>query len=178
MLPPGHIAAGYLTGYALLKIANPAVTPIEVQHLILWATFFGFAPDLDMFFTFFKEKAFIIKDVKNRDHRKYYSHAPILWLIPGLLIYFFASSVYFKTFGLVLWLGSWSHFLLDTIEYGIMWLWPISPKLFTLKKVAIVENTETDFWRYWLKMVWQYSKSVSFYLEVFIIITALIIYFK
>ena len=53
MLPTGHVAAGYLTGYALLKFSNSGFTLAQHQQLIFWGMFFGFAPDLDMFFLFF-----------------------------------------------------------------------------------------------------------------------------
>lgn len=179
MLPPGHIAAGFLTAQALLKIAQPNLTVGEHNHLLLWGMFFGFAPDLDMFYAFFKEKAFIIKDLKKRDHRKFASHAPVLWLLAGLAIYFLAVSTYLKFIGLMLWLGSWTHFLLDSVEYGIMWLWPISRKVYALKDPELVLSiTETQFIPYWLQSVRQYAKFYSFYLEVFIILSALIIYLK
>ena len=179
MLPPGHIAAGYLTAEVLLKITRPDLPAEQINQLILWGMFFGFAPDLDMFYAFFKEKAFIVKDLKNHNHRKYYSHAPILWLGAGLLICFLAPSAYVKFIGLMLWLGSWTHFLLDSVEYGIMWLWPFSSKVYALKDPELVLPIyETRFIPYWWQSVKQYAKFYSFYLEVLIIITALIIYYK
>ncbi len=179
MLPPGHIAAGYLTGYVLLKVANPALSPQEVQHLMMWTTFFGFAPDLDTFWAFFKQKSFLLSGEKQVSHRKFYSHAPIIWLVVGLLIYFFGSSVYIKYFGLSLWLGSWSHFLLDSIEYGIMWLWPFSNKVYALKNVEIkVFIPEKNFFKHTWQFLKIYSTRVTFYLEVLIILIAIITYFK
>src|SRR5258707_1017416 len=126
MLPPGHIAAGYLTAKVLLHFSHEGLTQVQQTRLVWWAIFFGFAPDLDMFLSFFKEKALVVKNVNKNNHRRFYSHAPVLWLITGLMIYIFASTPYFKIFGLLLWLGAWSHFILDSIDYGIMWLWPFS----------------------------------------------------
>ncbi len=179
MLPTGHIAAGYLTGYALLKFAHPNLTPIESQHLVIWATFFGFAPDIDVFFVFFKTSSLLVAGDEKVNHRKYFTHTPILWLIPGLLIYFLGANVYIKFIGLALWLGSWSHFLLDSIEHGVMWFWPLSHKAYALKNRDVrLVIPEKNF----IKHSWQflkiYSKRLSFYLEVLIILTALIIYFR
>ena len=99
MLPPGHIAAGFLTAEVLLKFVHPNLTPAEYNQLIWWGMFFSFAPDLDSFVSFAREKAFIILDPEKNNHRKYLSHAPILWAVAGLLIYFLAPSTYIKYIG-------------------------------------------------------------------------------
>ena len=79
--------------------------------------FFSFAPDLDSFVSFAREKSFIVKNPKKNNHRHFISHAPVLWMLAGMRIYFFSRSPYFKIFGLLVWLGSWSHFLL------IVWIY-------------------------------------------------------
>jgi len=179
MLPPGHIAAGYLVAETLLKFAGPTLSASESHQLIWWGMFFGFAPDLDMFFAFFLEKAFIVRDLKAHNHRKYLSHAPILWALAGAAVYFSASSQFYKAFGLMVWAGSWSHFLLDTIEYGIMWLWPFKKSIFAFKdKELVLPVTETKFFAYWWRSVKLYTRFYSFYLEILIIGLALIVYFK
>ena len=179
MMPPGHIAAGFVTAYSFVKIFKPALEPSQINLLIFWGTFFGFAPDLDMFWAFAKERAFIVKDLQQTDHRKFFTHAPLPWLCAGLLIYFLSASEFAKCLGLLLWLGSWSHFVLDSIEYGIMWVWPFSSRMFAFKGVGKWQKIEeTRFFRYWWKQVLLYVRSVSFYLEVMIVIFALIIYLK
>jgi membrane-bound metal-dependent hydrolase YbcI (DUF457 family) len=179
MLPPGHIAAGYLTAHALLKITQPDLDQHQINQLFIWGTFFGFAPDLDTFAAFAKEKAFVFKDKKGANHRKFWSHAPALWLIAGLLIYFTSVDSYWKYVGLLLWLGSWSHFLLDTIQYGIMWLWPFSKNIFAIKDKEMSLNIqESRFFPYWWKFVREYSRLISFKLEVLIILIAIIVILK
>jgi len=177
MLPPGHIAAGYLTAKALLKIIHPQITAAQQNHLLAWGMFFGFAPDLDTFYTFFKVKAFTGSTQEKNNHRHFLSHAPVLWLIAGLLIYFLAPSEYIKLIGLLVWLGSWSHFLLDSIEYGIMWLWPFSKKQYALKRINIVVGRK-QFWGYWIDFLKVYTTRYSFYLEIIVILTAIIVYFN
>ena len=172
MLPPGHIAAGFLTSAVVLKILNPQLPPQQVQHLIYWGMFFSFAPDLDSFVSFLNEKAWYIKNPKN-NHRKYISHAPILWLASGLLIYFLSTDVYWKVFGLMLWVCSWSHFLLDSIDYGIMWLWPFNKKVFAIKNQGMDFSIKSsNFFGYWRIFVKLYITRLTFYFEILIIITA------
>ncbi len=178
MLPPGHIAAGYLTAYGLLKVLKPDLAPTEIHQLYLWGMFWGFVPDLDTFYYFFRNGNWLVAGTEGlkKNHRQYYSHAPILWLIAGLLVYFLVTSVYLKIVGLLIWLGAWSHFLLDSVEYGIMWLWPFSKKLYALKnrEVKIVIE-EKNFFKHCFLFIKLYAKRLSFWLVLLIIFCALII---
>ena len=176
MLPPGHIAAGFLTAKALLHFAHPGLTQSQQTHLLWWGTFFGFAPDLDNFVAFAKVRAlWYKKGVDNTIHRKFYTHLPILWLITGLLIYFCAQSPYYKTFGLLVWLGSWSHFVLDSIDlYGIMWLWPFNKQIWALKNRGIeVKISADNFFTYWLKFLKFYVTTWTFFVELVLLTTVL-----
>lgn len=180
MLPPGHVAGGYLTAAIFLKLTGPALTSHQVQQLLLMGAFFGFAPDLDMFYAFKKVKGFTIPKDKI-SHRTFYSHAPLVWLVLGLSISFFATTTFMRYVGLIVWLGAWSHFVLDSIEYGIMWLWPLNRKLYALKDRAIASNIpDTRFWSYWFIFLKWYSKRTSFYLELLIMFIAIttFLYFK
>jgi membrane-bound metal-dependent hydrolase YbcI (DUF457 family) len=175
MLPPGHIAGGFLTATAVLKILKPDLPAPQTNQLLWWGAFFSFAPDLDTFVSFANERAWFVKDPKN-NHRKYLSHVPLLWLLTGLLIYFSASSAYIRILGLMLWLCSWSHFLLDSIEYGIMWLWPFNKSVFAIRNKGNDTRIEsTGFTSYWLEFLKAYAATWTFYFEVLIILAALII---
>lgn len=181
MLPPGHIAAGFLTAKVLLHFTHPPLPEVQQVQLLWWGAFFGFAPDLDMFLFFIKNKTLLVanRDAAESSHRKFLTHAPLYWLFAGLLIFFFSPSVYWKYVGLLLWLGSWSHFLLDSIEFGIPWLRPFTNKFFALKdreyKVVIKEQ---GFFRHSFAFLKMYCQRISFYLEVAIIVSAIIIYFR
>ncbi len=149
--------------------------------MLWWGMFFGFSPDIDEFYYFIKNKNLLVSGEEGvrQNHRQYYSHAPILWLIAGLLVYLFARSVFVRELGMLLWLGSWSHFLLDSIEYGIMWLWPFSSTIYALKNREVkFVITERRFLQHSIEFLKLYSKRLSFYLEVLIIISAIYIYFK
>lgn len=169
-----------MTAEALLKITQPALTPTEYQQLVLWGMFFSFAPDLDTFLAFLKVKAFWYRPGTDSSvHRKFYSHVPLFWMIAGLLVFFLAGSAYWQNVGLLLWLCSWSHFILDSIEFGVMWFWPISKNLWALKGRGVkMQISSGSFWGYWVSFLKIYRHRITFYLEVLIIILALIIHFK
>lgn len=180
MLPPGHIAAGYLTARALLSLAHPSLSALDQEHLVWWGMFFGFAPDLDMFFVFKKMGRFIYSD--DISHRKFYSHAPALWFIGGLAVFLFGlaqHNLFIEYLGVIVWLGSWSHFALDSIQHGIMWLWPWGKEPIALFDRGIKSDIPLQaFLSYWVKSVKFYMTrlAMSFVFELAIIILALFVY--
>jgi hypothetical protein len=180
MLPPGHIAAGYLVAKSLITFTHPALSSTQVNSLLLWGMFFGFSPDLDMFWVFFKRRRFIDK---GENHRKLLPHAPVLWLIVGVGIFFigrYLQSEYLSYFGLILWLGAWSHFVLDSIHHGVMWLWPFRTDQFRVFHNLLPDTPVASPFVYWWRVVKLYAIHMgpSFYSEIAIIIAALIVYFK
>jgi len=181
MLPPGHIAGGYLVGKVLLNFLPYSFASAEVNQLLLMGALVGFAPDLDMFYAFNRLRGFRLARVDEYDnnHRTYISHAPAVWLIAGLAIFLLAGTSFWKTFGLLIWLGGWSHFILDSLEWGVMWLWPFNKKeVYALanKKYEARVHEAKGFVDYWLRYLLEdYAKHFTFYLEILIIITALIV---
>jgi hypothetical protein len=175
MLPPGHIAGGFLAAYGLLKATNPALDTLQIHRLLILGAIFGFLPDMDYFISFAKEKSLTVRDFEKNNHRQYLSHAPLLWMAAGLAIYFLAGNLFVKFTGLVLWLSSWSHFILDTFEYGVMWLWPFSRQRIYLMPQENKNITVPGFWKYWMKFVKGYLKTVSFYLELVVILITIYI---
>jgi len=174
MLPPGHIAGGYLAATALLKLTHSHFTLEQIHSLLALGAFFGFAPDLDYFYAFAKIGRFTNPNHKV-NHRHFFTHAPLVWLAVGLSIYFIAADPFIKYIGLVVWLGSWSHFVLDSIEFGVQWLWPFTPRLFGLKDVGQAEKIpDKEFMGFWTKFVKYYFTRVSFYLEIIVIIIGIL----
>ncbi|MBI5530332.1 MAG: metal-dependent hydrolase [Candidatus Doudnabacteria bacterium] len=179
MLPPGHVAAGYLTAQALLKIVKPELPQAEINQLLWWGFFWGFAPDLDNFAAFLKVKSFYYNKKDNSIHRQFYTHIPVLWLLAGLAVYFLAANAYWQMFGLLIWLGSWSHFLLDSIEYGVMWLWPFNKELWAFKNRGVKKQIDGEsFFRYWTSFLKLYVTRLTFYIEIIILVCALVVFFK
>jgi membrane-bound metal-dependent hydrolase YbcI (DUF457 family) len=176
MLPPGHIAAGFLTSKALLYLAHPRLSLTQQTQLLWWGMFFSFAPDLDNFVAYAKIKSFWYKkDQDNTIHRRFYSHIPIIWLVAGLSVYFLSGSAYYKIFGLLIWMGSWTHFALDSIDmYGIMWLWPFNKGIWALKNRSIEKKIEGNgFISFWMNFLKYYVTTWTFYVEIVLLILAL-----
>lgn len=173
MLPPGHIAGAYLTTSAMLILINPAVTPDQLVVLLWIGIFFGFAPDLDFFYGFITRKT-LTPSEGSFDHRAFLSHAPLLWLIAGILTAFIAQDPFWKVVGLLIWMGSWTHFILDSIEGGIMWLWPINKKHYALVSGERKFITrEKRFWPFWIEFTkWYAVTFLSFKLEIAVILLA------
>lgn len=178
MLPPGHIAAGYLTAYGLVKLIQPEIDPSAVRDMYLWGMFWGFAPDLDNFFAFWKMKSWWYKGGSDSGmHRKFYSHVPVLWLLAGVILYFLVSSAYWKMVVVLLVLGSFSHFVLDSIEFGVKWLWPFSDKLVALVNPGVKKDIQANgFFSYWLTFLSYYKSRPTFFLEIIILISAVLIF--
>ena len=179
MLPPGHIAGAYLTTTALLTLTHPHVTSGQVHWLIGIGIFFGIAPDFDFFYGFIKNRILTASEDKF-DHRTYLSHAPILWLIPALLLFLLAPDPFWKTIGLLIWVGSWTHFFLDSIEHGVMWLWPFTDKPFSLIQRRLTFITKEErFFPFWTEFLFWYAKnSITCYLEILTVIVGLIAWMK
>jgi hypothetical protein len=176
MLPFGHIAAGYLIANTVLETARPELAASQIHSLTLWGIFFAFAPDLDMFYAFWKAKSLTVPD-KNLNHRDYLTHRPLLWLAAGSALFILGPTAYWRYFGLLLWLCSWSHFLLDSGRTGVRWFWPMSRRFFALKEPGATEdNPIKGFFRHWFYMLRMYKKRVPliFYLEIVIVATAIL----
>jgi membrane-bound metal-dependent hydrolase YbcI (DUF457 family) len=112
------------------------------------------------------------------NHRNFQSHAPVIWLLAGLLVFFLARGPYWKAVGLLLWLASWSHFLLDTIEYGIMWGWPLSSRIVALRCREVRYSADRgDFFGYWFGFLrWYATTRVSFWLELAVIFSGIYVF--
>lgn len=178
MLPTGHIAAGFLVAQGLIVVTNPSLTTSQTNILLLAGAFFGFVPDLDMFYAFYKSKSFTVPGTKI-NHRYYLPHRPMIWLALGILVSVFATNQFWQLFGIVIWLGSWSHFLLDSLQIGVMWLWPLSSKFYALKDAGTKENNDTKgFFNYWIRyLTYFYPKKYTstFVLELIILIVAFVV---
>lgn len=179
MLPPGHAAAGFLVALAMTKITPIDLSNVQINTLLISGAFFGFAPDLDMFYAFFRARGFTLPQ-KSINHRAYITHRPFVWLVLGLGIILLAQNQFWQYFGAIVWLGSWSHFLLDSHFVGVMWLWPFSQKFYAVKSPGQREDHQaTGFFKFWFSFVTKIYPKITpptFYTEIILlIITAAIL---
>ncbi|HEV8601000.1 MAG TPA: metal-dependent hydrolase [Patescibacteria group bacterium] len=168
MLPPGHIAGGFLAA----KIASHFIPELDHSKYLLLSSFFGFFPDLDFFFAFFKAKKFISREDIN--HRQFVTHAPLLYLVVFTALYSFPNL---RLFAWTFILGTWSHFLLDSISsVGIAWLYPFTSKLYNKTWDSRIAISEQGFLKHWTTFVREYMKIFSFKAEMAIILVAILVY--
>lgn len=178
MLPPGHFSAGYLLADAIVQVLHPSLSHSQIQWILFSGAFFGFAPDLDMFYAFWKEKGFHHTALEF-NHRQFISHTPIVWLCLGALIMLVGGTVFWRYVGLMIWLGAWSHFVLDSTDYGIRWLYPFSKKFFSLINAGHGEpNLAVGFFKHWKNQVRQYYRRVpvTFIAEIFLVVFGVIVF--
>ncbi len=179
MLPFGHLAAGYLLSEGFLAAVKPAVSARGVAWLAAIGTFSSFAPDLDMFYVFAKEGG-LHHTGADGNHRTLLTHAPLAWLALGALIALgglAGQSAFWMCAGALVALGSWSHFLLDSTDVGVRWLYPFSSRCYALKNAGAPEvNPVKGFFPHWLNMLKIYARRVPFTmaLEALIVAAALI----
>ncbi len=183
MLPPGHIAAGFITADAIIKLVPYKFSIRETHYLLALGTMLAFVPDLDFFYVFSRVGDFKIDNSKE-NHRTLFTHAPVVWLVLGLIVFAFAKSPFYKVVGLEIWLCTWSHFIVDS-EWGIMWLWPFSKKFFPFSHEFYVKKYQQprvslnkSFWVYWWDVLKDHYSKKQALIEIFIIIVAIIILFK
>ncbi|MFA6315079.1 MAG: metal-dependent hydrolase [Candidatus Paceibacterota bacterium] len=181
MVLPGHIAGGYLITKALFSIAPPSLSPEEISILLFLGTISGEIPDIDLIFSL-STKYFKSKFLKF-DHREHITHAPIFWFTLCLFMLFVgyvSDSTFVVWASVAIFLGTMSHFLLDSIEYGIRWLWP-----FTKRRYALIANPNANRPRepvtvfYYLNYIkTEYIVRFSFYAEIAITIIAIIVFLR
>ncbi|MBI3952764.1 MAG: metal-dependent hydrolase [Candidatus Doudnabacteria bacterium] len=170
MLPPGHIAGGFIAS----KVAANFVTPLDRPEFFILTSFFSFFPDLDSFISFAKIGKMISRE--DIDHRTYPTHAPLLYLLVFAIFYFLFPSYHYVSWAFLI--GTWSHFLIDTFSAeGILWLWPFSKKFYNKQMDPRITITEQGFFKHWTEFLKKYFKVFSFKVEILLIAIALVLLF-
>ena len=185
MLPTGHIAGGYLASLGAARALGVNIPDLAEPAFIAMGVFMAFAPDLDMFYSFYRKRRLYLDEESSRpgiNHRHYVSHAPLLHLVISafiVLVGIFLDSGGIQAAG-VMWLfGTWSHFFLDSFGYGITWLWLFSDRVYSLYNTGDkISVPGTSFFQYWIDFLKSYIKRPEFYLEILVIVIAVYVYFQ
>jgi hypothetical protein len=188
MVLPGHLAGGYLATTIVLSAIPNTFTQNELFILYLIGILSGDFPDLDLVFFYLSKKIF---GSKKENHRDFITHLPLFWMM--LCAFSFAlgyvnNSNFLMTLSTIILAGTFSHFLFDSIDYGIQWLKPFTKKrfcIFTLsnlnqfeieqKNINVQNGTIMFYWNYLWTM---YVKQPSFYAEIFVTLIAIIVFLK
>ncbi|MCL5435571.1 MAG: metal-dependent hydrolase [Patescibacteria group bacterium] len=177
MLPPGHIAAGYLT--TRIAIAELLTFYPQAAASRFWAVgiLASVVIDLDDLYAFIRIGRPIAATVEV-DHRKFISHAPFLHLFIAACGFGLASvfkSGDWQLYSLLYLVGTWTHFFFDSFGYGIMWLWPFDRKLYSFfnvnKRLAVSEKLPVV--SYWLRFFREYLRYPPVLIEISLLIIAL-----
>jgi membrane-bound metal-dependent hydrolase YbcI (DUF457 family) len=178
MITPGHIASGYLATKVFLIISHSGLDSSQIRSLELCGALFTATPDIDLIFPFIKLKT--IKFNTKLSHRRVFTHTPLFYLLISALLYTLANSLYLKYLVIIFFLSAIVHFLGDSIEYGIMWLWPFTKKQYALRTIPdedkFLEEKPGTFYFKLFKEV--YMKNFTFLAEIIFICTALATYFR
>jgi hypothetical protein len=123
--PFGHIGGGLIVGCLVEKIMLKGEISLAALGII---TLFSILPDLDSI------PAYLFKGwkpgQKKLDHHGYFTHTPFFYILLGTAIWLGLG----KDIGILFLSITLTHLLLDSwaTDDGIMWLWPISNKRFSI----------------------------------------------
>ena len=180
MLWLGHIALGYLTSMLFLFLFGTDFSTNQANLTTLVVIVSALIPDLDAIYFYFKFKS--LRYQKKVSHRNWISHAPFLYLLIGLFFYFLFNGSVYSYIGLAFIFGSFSHFIADSIEYGVMWFYPFSGKKYSLKNAPpdsflFYRKDKSSLRYYWDLLTKVYMKGATFYVEIIAVVLALVLLF-
>jgi hypothetical protein len=172
MLWIGHLALGYLVFKLFSFLVPMSLTGHEQTILLAVALIASVLPDLDFIPFFIRNKSMKLQSGKS--HREGFSHAPLFYtLIAAILLAIPFSNLFHMAVlvGLVSIIG---HFIGDTIEYGVPWLWPFSSKRYALhqvspEKISRKSSTIGFYWTFFVKI---YVKNYTFCLDLLCVLAA------
>lgn len=177
MLLPGHLAGGYLAARVYLKLSHLALTSHQTSLLLWLGVLAGILPDFDWLRMFWAAKSFKPKDTTI--HRRYFSHLPLFWVAVCVILYVLAQTIFMRAAVIVFFLAVMSHMLFDSLEFGLMWLWPFKKECYAVFEYRPKINwAGRSFWDYWLMVVVQFPLELpgTFFGELFVSILGLIVF--
>lgn len=114
----GHLPVGYFINRYLIKKLKLPLNKVWLGLGILAALL----PDLDYAY-------WIFSNSQNNTHRGYVTGYPLFYLtlfLLSVIIYSLIKKIWLKSAIIVIFINIFIHFVLDTVFYGIKWLYPLS----------------------------------------------------
>lgn len=189
MVLPGHLAGGYITTSIILNFVSIPLTSADLAVIYTVGILSGEIPDIDLLLFYLEKNK--NKHKHRQTHRDFITHIPLFWFVFCLTIFFIGfliTSKFIMLLSAVILAGTFSHFILDSLEYGIQWFKPFSKRrycLFAIKEIEAFERQSQHdnikigslrfYWNYVTKI---YIKQVSFYAELLVVAIALIMIFS
>jgi hypothetical protein len=125
MTPSGHAGASIVAAYVIERCAfNNEVAPVTLG----FAALVGLLPDLDSLAALAMNR---YRPSRNKlEHHEFLTHTPLFYLVLTVALWLAGMSRVAVFFGVL----SFGHLLLDSwgTDDGIMWLWPLSRRQFSL----------------------------------------------
>ena len=178
MLPTGHLAAGYLVTKFSLNALLPLFPQADQPKFLIAGAVAAVIADVDVFVSIAKIGKFV-SSTKEVDHRKNVFHAPAFHFALaalGFIVGWLGRWSDLQLYAILYFIGFASHFILDSLSYGIMWLWPLKNRLFALHEAGVYHDIPTNSVReFWTKLAVFYFTRAEFYLE--LLLLALAAYF-
>jgi len=180
MLPFGHFAGGYLAASATAAALSGAFPQASDPKFMWVAIAASVLVDLDDVVAFVKIGRLIAR-TKSVDHRKFFTHIPLIHFCVSLLAAaggYVAGSADWQLFAIFYFVGILTHLFLDSFGYGVMWLWPCSLRLYAFTRAGKDFDIPTSLpvVEYWKTFVKEYQRTPVFYFEA-ILITFTAIFF-
>jgi hypothetical protein len=125
MTPFGHIGGGLLVARAAEKIIFKGEVSAATLGIVV---ILSVLPDLDSMFAFLFRKW--RPGQKKLDHHDYVTHTPIFYICLSIAVWVGIG----KDLGILIFLLTLTHLVIDSYGTadGIMWLWPMSKRKFSI----------------------------------------------
>lgn len=157
----GHLPLGYVVSQRPIRHEAKNSGSIPTRYRVAILCFFSLFPDIDLFFTYFFNAS--------ESHRNFITHTPIFYLMIWAILAFIAKKTKKKNLRAIadlaiagVFLG---HLLPDSLNAGILWLWPLSDRLFGLR----------SFFPNGLSFAGMSGQTLVFWIEVMISAAAILI---
>ncbi|MBU1167334.1 metal-dependent hydrolase [Patescibacteria group bacterium] len=131
-----HASGGFLATYFTREIWGKQLDERKKKLFYLLGTFFGVLLDLDFLYYFFFSA--------ESSHREFVSHTFVFQVLVFILLYAISralSNVSLRAVSIVYFVAVLSHLVLDSFASGVMWLYPLSTRLFGLLTHGVFDNT-------------------------------------
>jgi inner membrane protein len=131
-----HAPAGFLAAYLTRKIWSQKLSNSQINLLYLLGTIFGIFPDIDAIYYYLFSA--ILR------HREFFTHSLIFYLIVWLVVYLvwrITKKEFLKASSFVFLFASLLHLLLDSLGYGVMWLYPYTNLTFGILNIETIASS-------------------------------------
>lgn len=132
-----HLPMGYITGSLFRDYLHKQGLSVP-KFLVTTSMVGAIIPDSDLLY-------FYLIDHRQHHHHAYFTHYPIVWIIPLILAWawFLTKKTPYSISAVAFFSNAFIHLLLDSVVGDIWWLMPFVNRPFVL---ATVPNLYSPWW--------------------------------